>query len=105
VVLVGLLQLNEVVSSGRISWLAVSFQAFIVFVVILLVVRYGLLATAVGLFIGNMLDGVPLTIHFASWAGTNSIVVLAVVLGIAAFGFYASRSGQPLFGTFDKLES
>jgi serine/threonine-protein kinase len=107
-VVLALLQLNDVVSSGTISWLAVSFQAFIVLVVILLVVRYGLLATAVGLFIGNLLDGVPLTIHFASWAGTNSIVVLFVVLGLAAFGFYASRAGQPLlgtFGTFGKLEA
>jgi tRNA A-37 threonylcarbamoyl transferase component Bud32 len=105
VVVLAVLQLNQVASSGTISWLAVSFQAFVVFVVIVLVVRYGLLTTAVALFVGNLLDDVPLTIHFASWAGTNSIVVLAVVLGVAAFGFYASRSGQPLFGNFGKLEA
>jgi hypothetical protein len=30
----------------------------------------------------------------------TSDLVIATVIGIAAFGFYASRAGQPLFGTF-----
>jgi serine/threonine-protein kinase len=105
VVVLAVLQLNQVLSAGTVSWVAVSLQAFIVFVVIVLVVRYGLLATAVALFVGNLLDDVPLTFHFASWAATNSIVVLAVVLGVAAFGFYASRAGQPLFGAWGPIDN
>ena len=32
------------------------------------------------------------------WTATTSNLVIATVIGIAVFGFYASRAGQPLFG-------
>ena len=64
----------------------------------MLVVRYGLLVTVVAIGIINVIGNMPLTLSLSHWTATTSNLVIATVIGIAAFGFYASRAGQPLFG-------
>jgi len=81
--------------------MAAIFQTVATVLITTVVVRYGLLATAVAASVGNILEGVPLTYALSHWTATTSNLALAVVLGLALFGFYASRAGQPLFGTFD----
>jgi membrane-bound metal-dependent hydrolase YbcI (DUF457 family) len=45
----------------------------------------------------------PRTSH---WTATASNLTMALVIGLACFGFYAARAGQPLFGDFaDKVKS
>jgi hypothetical protein len=63
--------------------------------------RFGLLSMTVAAFSENVATGVPLTLNLSAWWATPSMFSLALLLGLAAFGFYASRTGQPLFG---KLE-
>ena len=60
--------------------------------------RYGLLPLAIALFIDNAVTDIPLTPHLSAWWAGASTLTLIAFLALAAFGFYASRAGQPLFG-------
>jgi hypothetical protein len=101
VILLGIVQAPQVVQSSGPWWITAAFQLVIVAGVTVLVVRYGLLVTVVAIGIINVIGNMPLTLSLSHWTATTSNLVIATVIGIAAFGFYASRAGQPLFG---KLE-
>lgn len=60
------------------------------------VYRYGLLVVTVALFVGNVLQNVPLTLNASAWWATPSNLTLALFVGLACFGYYAARAGQPL---------
>ena len=60
------------------------------------VYRYGLLVVTVALFVGNILQNVPLTLNASAWWATPSNLTLALFVGLACFGYYAARAGQPL---------
>src|SRR5438132_1218534 len=58
--------------------------------------RFGFLCYAVGYFFFLVLTGAPLTTDLSVWyAGTN-LVCVAVLLGLAAYGFVLSLAGRPL---------
>jgi O-antigen/teichoic acid export membrane protein len=60
--------------------------------------RFGLLATAMTLFVDNIMSDTPLTTNLAAWWSTPMIASL-VLLGVVAWLAYsAARMGQPLFG-------
>jgi hypothetical protein len=63
--------------------------------------RFGLLAMTVAAFAENVATAVPLTLNLSAWWATPSMLTLALLIGLAGFGFYASRTGQPLFGKFE----
>jgi len=66
-------------------------------VLVLIVLRFGLVPLAVGAFTVDMLGNVPFTADFSEWyAGTAALALLSVVV-IAAWGFYHSLGGEPLF--------
>ena len=96
-----LFQASPALSSGTSVWIAAAYQACVIAVVTVMVVRYGLLVTAVAFAVGNFLEDIPLTLSLSQWTATTSNVTLAIVLAVTFFGFYAARAGQPLFG---KLE-
>jgi serine/threonine-protein kinase len=96
--LLGLVQAQDLLTSGTPIWIGAIFLAGGVAIIVTLVVRYGLLVTAVALAVADTLDGVPLTAAASHWSGTTSNLTIAVVLALTLFGFYASRAGQPLFG-------
>jgi hypothetical protein len=60
--------------------------------------RFGLLAMTVASFADNVATGLPLTLRLSAWWATPSMFTLALLIGLAAFGFYAARAGQPVFG-------
>lgn len=64
----------------------------------LILVRFGLLAFAVSVFVWSVMTAVPLTLEMTQWWAVPSNWALACVTALALFGFYASRAGQPLFG-------
>src|SRR4051812_38341700 len=100
-VLVALVQAPQALSEETARWIAVSYQAIIVVAATTVVVRYGLLVTAVTLVLVNITANLPFTYSLSHWTATTSNLTLAFVLGLTFFGFYASRAGQPLLG---KLE-
>jgi predicted Ser/Thr protein kinase len=97
-ILLGVVQAPEVLRSSGPWWIAAAFQLVIVAGVTVLVVRYGLLVTVVAIGIINVTGNMPLRLSLSHWTATTSNLVIGTVIGIAAFGFYASRAGQPLFG-------
>jgi hypothetical protein len=62
-------------------------------------IRFGLLALVVTWFAWGMITAVPMTLEFSHWRADASNWTLAVLLALTLFGFYASRAGQPLFGS------
>jgi uncharacterized membrane protein YedE/YeeE len=62
-------------------------------------VRFGLLALVVARFAWGILETMPLTLDVSHWSAAASNWTLAVLIGLALFGFYAARAGQPLFGS------
>ena len=61
------------------------------------VVRFGLVALAAGLFTVDLIIGAPMTASLASWYAGATAFVLLSVLGLAAWGFYTSLGGRPLW--------
>lgn len=68
----------------------------------LVAIRYGLLSLVVTWFVWGIITAVPMTLQFSHWRADASNWTLALLVGLALFGFYASRAGQPLFGSILK---
>ena len=62
-------------------------------------VRYGLLSLVVTRFVWGLLLATPMTLHLGHWSAASSSAVLALLVGLTLFAFYAARGRQPLFGT------
>jgi hypothetical protein len=63
------------------------------------VMRFGLLSLVVARFVWGLLLAGPMTLDVSHWSATASNGTIVLLGGIAIFAFYASRAGQPLFGT------
>ena len=61
----------------------------------------GLLVATVMILLDNIPSAVPIVSHGASWAALPGRLSLALVIGVACFGFYAARAGQPMLGQVD----
>jgi hypothetical protein len=67
----------------------------IVFAVLL---RSGLLAMMVTFDTFMAMEAIPLTADLSRpYAGSSGLLIIALV-AVSAYGFYASRGGEPLFG-------
>jgi hypothetical protein len=61
------------------------------------VLRFGFVALAVGLFVTDMLLNVPLTLDLWAWYASTTLLPLAMVAALAVWGFYNSLAGQKLW--------
>jgi hypothetical protein len=66
--------------------------------VLILLIRFGILALMAALCTENILHEFPLTPHLSAWYAEPTILMIFVILAAAIFGFYASTRGKPLFG-------
>lgn len=66
-------------------------------IALLIVIRFGLVPLMVAIFTVNMALNVPLSADFSSWYMTTSILALLSVVAMAAWGFYHSLGGQPVW--------
>jgi hypothetical protein len=101
VILLSIVQLPQVLNDDTVWWISALYQMTIVVAATIIVIRYGLLVTTVALTFVNTVANLPLTDSLSHWSATTSNLSIALALGLALFGFYASRAGQPLLG---KLE-
>jgi hypothetical protein len=83
-------------------WLEIALELAAVSVLAVVTIRFGLLASAVALFVGSLFGQIPMTFDVAHWSATASNWALALVIALTLFGFYASRAGQPLFGQAER---
>jgi hypothetical protein len=65
---------------------------------LVLLIRYGFFAIAVALFAIDTGINLVFTTNFSAWYGLSSWIMLAVIAGLALFGFKLSLGGRPLLG-------
>lgn len=76
------------------GWFVVGIQVLLALWVYL---RLGFLAAVVMHLTLNVLTAAPLTTNFSAWYAGNGLAVVVFLLVLAAFGFYTSQAGRPLF--------
>jgi serine/threonine protein kinase len=62
-----------------------------------IVLRFGLVPLAVATFTVDMLANVPLTADFSEWYAPTAVLALLAVVALAAWGFYHSLGGEPVW--------
>jgi uncharacterized OB-fold protein len=72
-------------------------QVLIFTIAAIFVLRFGLVALAVGIFVVDVLLNVPVTVHGSAWYLGSTVFVLATVVALAAWGFHASMAGRRLW--------
>jgi hypothetical protein len=86
---------------GDVLWMFLLFQLITIAILTFAIFRYGLLVTAVMLLVDNIVTVTPILTHGPAWASLPGNLSIGAALGLAAFGYYAARGSQPLFGHFD----
>jgi len=84
--------------NGKNLPLELAFVVLIVAVVAIAMLRFGLLAFVVMFFVNNTLHAIPPTLNSSDWYAPVSYATLAMIVGLALYGFVISRCGEPLFG-------
>jgi hypothetical protein len=72
------------------------YSAAIVTILVVIMLRFGLLATALTIFVANFLLQTFLTTDFSAWYSQSSIVAVIVVLVMTAWGLKLSLTGRPV---------
>jgi serine/threonine-protein kinase len=72
-------------------------QILVYAIAVLIVVRFGLIPLACAIFTVDLLVNVPFTADFSAWYASSAIFVLLSVVALAAWGFYHSLGGTPLW--------
>ena len=79
-----------------IGWVGGAIRALTMLVVLR---RGGLLSLAVTLIFMFTLIEVPITLDLGAWYATRAMPVVAVLLGLALYGFRTALGGKPVFGS------
>ncbi len=72
--------------ASAILWLAI----------VLVLLRFGLLVSIVGLVIQNVLQVFPITSHFSQWYAGAGLAGILVIAAVGAYGFYTGLAGKPI---------
>ena len=88
---------TNVSASGHTA-LTLAFLIIYIGTVVLTIQRLGLLAT-VALFLVTYITGdAVVTLDPSRWTFGGSLLVMAIPIALACYGFYAARAGEPLLG-------
>ena len=60
------------------------------------ILRFGFVALAVGIFVADLLGSIPITTDLSSWYIGGPLFVLAIVAALAIWGCYTGLAGQKL---------
>jgi hypothetical protein len=85
--------LGAVGSSLR--WPLLPLRVLFMAVVVAALLRWGMVAAGVAMAMHGLLSHTVLTTHLGAWYADPALASMAIVLGIAAYGFVTSRPGQP----------
>ncbi len=72
-------------------------QVLIYSIAAFVVLRFGFISLAMGMFCADLLLNIPLTTHLSAWYASSTIFVLLTVIALAAWGAYTSLGGQKLW--------
>jgi len=84
--------------AGEAPAVQIAFGALMAAVVLVVLIRFGLLAFVVTLFLNAFLDAVPLTLDPTAWYFGRSISVLILLAGAIVYGFWSALGQKPAFG-------
>ena len=76
--------------------LEIARESVFIAIVILVLLRFGLLACMIAYFVGFVLEYAPLTLDLSRWYAGRSLFVIAFFLALAFYGFRASLAGRPV---------
>jgi hypothetical protein len=82
---------------GNVHALMIPLAALSAFLVVFVLYRYGLLATAAAFFFAHLWVFYPMTTELTAWYATDFLMALTICVALVIFGFYTSLAGQPLF--------
>jgi hypothetical protein len=71
----------------------------VISLIVLTIQRLGLVAVTVMFFVIYLMANAVITLDTSRWFFADSLIQLLIPAALAAYGFYASRGGEPLFGT------
>ncbi len=74
-------------------------------ILIAVLFRFGLLAVVISQFVIQILLQIPLTLDPSRWYFGHGMLGVAIVLGLAIYGFHTSLGGQKAFGGLSLEES
>jgi serine/threonine-protein kinase len=67
-------------------------------IIVLTIQRLGLVATIVLFLVNLMTSSATVTLDSSKWFFGDSVLLIAMPVAIAGYGFYVSRGGEPLLG-------
>jgi hypothetical protein len=70
----------------------------VIAIIVLTVKNLGLLATVVLFLASSIIADAAFTLDTSKWFFADSLLILLIPMTMAAYGFYASRGGEPLLG-------
>ncbi|MGA2148940.1 MAG: serine/threonine-protein kinase [Bryobacteraceae bacterium] len=91
-----LFSLINFLGSGN-SWLAFGASLVIYGVIALVMLRWGILASCVGVFLGNIAQEAPITTHAGEWFFGSALLSVAVILALTFWGAWTSLGGRRIF--------
>jgi hypothetical protein len=83
--------------SHQTSLLIVANSALISALLVLVLIRFGILALMAGFFVFQILRTFPVSADFSTWYASSSIFAIASVLVLTAYALYTALAGRPLF--------
>ncbi len=78
-------------------WIEVPVQIAVYGIAAFVVLRFGFIALAVGIFTADLLLNVPITTTVSAWYAGSSIFVVLLVTAMAVWGAYTALAGQKLW--------
>ena len=84
------------------GWPIAIHYSIMVATAIVVLMRYGLLAGVVTVFLGLILDTAVASFDFSAWYADRSLLVLAVIAALVTYGVVTALAGKSIFG--DPLE-
>lgn len=69
------------------------------FIILLILLRFGLVALAAFFFAVQLVSNMPITTPLSAWYAQGGILAVVTILLVAFYGFQVARAGKPLFGT------
>ncbi len=65
-------------------------------VVMVVLMRFGLLALAAAFFVSRLFSRFPITLDFSTWYAAGSLLAMLAVIAVAGYAFHTALAGRPL---------
>jgi hypothetical protein len=78
-------------------WVDAPFVVVIYSIAALVVVRFGLVALAAGIFVADLIGNLPATANFSAWYASGPIFALVRVGALGFWGFHTTLAGRRIF--------